>query len=217
MRFVTGETETDIHIRSLTVAGWTGRNRAAVQHHIDELAALGVAPPSSVPLFYRTAASLLTQADEIEVLGLGTSGEAEPFLVHSGGTLWLGLGSDHTDRDLETVSVAASKQACAKPVAATLWRFADVADHIDDVTLHCDIADGDGWTRYQSGSLAAILPLSDLAARAGLGDGGALLCGTLAAIGGVRPAEAYRMRLTDPKLDREIRLDYRVQTLPLVS
>jgi hypothetical protein len=33
------------------VAGYTGRDAAAVQHHIDELAAIGVAPPPSVPMF----------------------------------------------------------------------------------------------------------------------------------------------------------------------
>ena len=37
----------------LIMAGWTGRDRAAVDHHIAELAALGVAGPSCVPTFYR--------------------------------------------------------------------------------------------------------------------------------------------------------------------
>ena len=41
----------------LVVAGWTGRDAAAVEHHIEELAALGVARPSTVPVFYRCAAA----------------------------------------------------------------------------------------------------------------------------------------------------------------
>ena len=99
----------DLTINGVVVAGWTGRNMDAVQHHIDELAALGIAPPSQVPLYYRVAASLLTQEDTIEVLGSGTSGEVEPLLVRSNGKTYFGLASDHTDRDLEVHSVAASK------------------------------------------------------------------------------------------------------------
>ena len=100
------------------VAGWTGRDPAKVRHHIDELAAIGVPPPSSVPVYYRVAASMVTQADRIEALGIESSGEVEPVLFDTGTELLVGLGSDHTDRALETHSVAAAMQICAKPVAA---------------------------------------------------------------------------------------------------
>ncbi|MEO1116170.1 MAG: DUF2848 family protein, partial [Pseudomonadota bacterium] len=105
----------------LIVAGWTGRDRAAVDHHIEELAAIGVPAPSTVPLYYQCAPALLTQETEIQALGDETSGEAEPFLLRQNGKTWIGLGSDHTDRALEVHSVAASKQICAKPVADVLW------------------------------------------------------------------------------------------------
>ena len=217
MRFSVDETGITARINRLVVAGWTGRNPGAVQHHIDELAALGIAPPSQVPLFYRVSRSLLSQSPEIEVLGEATSGEVEPLLVKLDGALFLGLGSDHTDRDLEAVSVAASKQACPKPVSDRLWRFEEVADTLDHLRLECEIEEDGHWTTYQDGSLASIRPLADLAARADLADGQAMLCGTLVAIGGVRPATAYRMRMTDPVLGRRLELSYRVQTLPLVA
>lgn len=217
MEFILDETTIPARINHLIVAGWTGRNTQAVQHHIDELAALGVSPPSQVPLFYRVACSLLSQSDEIEVLGQGTSGEVEPLLVNHDGDLFLGFASDHTDRDLETVSVAASKQACAKPVANRLWRFNQVAAHLDQLILRCEIEQDGEWITYQDGSLSAILPLADLAERAGLADRQAMLCGTLSAIGGVRPASAYRMTLIDPILDRSLDLSYRVRTLPVVA
>ncbi|MCG6884803.1 MAG: DUF2848 domain-containing protein [Silicimonas sp.] len=217
MRFAADENEVEGRIGNLIVAGWTGRDASAVQHHIEELAAIGVAPPSEVPLFYRVSRTLLTQEAEIEVLGAGTSGEVEPLLVRLGGDLWLGLGSDHTDRDLEAISVAASKQACPKPVSGTLWRFDDVAARLDRMQLSCEIEEGGAWVRYQEGTLAAILPLGVLAERAKLGEGEAMLCGTLAAIGGVRPARAYRMSLSDPVYGRVIRLEYRVRTLPVVA
>ena len=70
---------------TLIVAGWTGRDAAGVEHHIRELEALGVAPPSEVPLFYRAAATLLGTHARIDVIGEKTSGEAEPMIVLAGG------------------------------------------------------------------------------------------------------------------------------------
>jgi hypothetical protein len=42
------------------IAGWTGRDPAAVEKHIRELEALGVKRPASTPIFYRFAAARLT-------------------------------------------------------------------------------------------------------------------------------------------------------------
>ena len=107
---------------NLVVAGWTGRDMAAVQHHIDELAAIGVPAPSTVPLFYRLAVTQLTQASVLQVLGPDTSGEVEPVVFALADGLWIGLGSDHTDRKAEAMGVALSKQLCAKVVGTGLWR-----------------------------------------------------------------------------------------------
>lgn len=216
MRFdVEGEGAVGISVAALTVAGWTGRDRAAVEHHIAELAALGVAPPSTVPLFYRVSAALLTQADRIEALGSETSGEAEPLLVRWGGRLWLGLGSDHTDRGLEARSVAHSKQVCAKPVAGALWALDPLRDRLDALRLRSWVDEGGGWRDYQDGTLAAIRPLVDLEAACPLGEGHAMLCGTLPALGGVRPAPAFRMALEDPATGRVIEHAYRIEALPV--
>src|SRR5215471_13112041 len=128
-----GRVETAIH--TLVVAGWTGRDEAALRHHIEELAAIGVPRPSSVPVFYRISVSNLTQADSIEVLGSDTSGEAEPVLVSLPDGLWVGLGSDHTDRKAETSGIALSKQLCAKIVGRMLWRVDEIAEHWDRLML----------------------------------------------------------------------------------
>ncbi|WP_376878233.1 DUF2848 domain-containing protein [Albirhodobacter sp. R86504] len=217
MQFQTPTGPVTLDIRHLVVAGWTGRDAAKVTHHIEELAAIGVAPPSTVPLFYRTSSNLLQQGERVEVVGPGTSGEVEPLVMNAGGQLWLGLGSDHTDRPLEAHSVAASKQACAKPVASQIWPLAEVKDHLDALELHCDIRENGAWVVYQTGTLASIRPLMDLVAGANLPEGGAMLCGTLGAIGGVREAAAYRMRLTDPVLGREITMHYETETLPVIA
>jgi len=206
-----------VQLQALTVAGWTGRNLDAVQHHIDELKALGIAPPSQVPLYYRVSQSLLTHDEHITVLGAASSGEVEPLLINAEGELWLGLASDHTDRDLEAHSVAASKQACAKPCARELWRYGDIKDHLDELILSCDIQEDGQWINYQQGKLDSIRPLAELMAGHALPSGSAMLCGTLGAIGGVRAAQDYRMSLQDPVRDRRIDLNYRVSTLPIVN
>lgn len=215
MRFETENGPVDVEPAALTVAGWTGRNIAAVEHHIEELAALGVPRPSTVPLYYACAPSLLTQAREIAVLGEETSGEAEPFLIRAGGALWLGLGSDHTDRGLEATSVAHAKQICAKPVADALWPFEALEGRLDALELRSWVREGGGWALYQDGTLAAIRPLAELLAAAPLGEGEAMLCGTLPAIGGVRPSPAWRMELRDPASGCALALEYAVRPLPV--
>lgn len=220
MYFTTDDGGRELAIDQLVIAGWTGRDEAGVQHHIDELSAIGVSPPSQVPLFYRVSASLATMANALQVLGDTSSGEAEPLLIQHHGEVWLGLGSDHTDRALEAYSVAASKQACGKPLASTLWRFDEVVDQLDDLILTSSIEESGQWVPYQEGTLASIRPLNTLIEGAGLNDLSscpAMLCGTLPAIGGVRPAGRFRARLEDPIKGRYIELEYAIEILPSIA
>lgn len=222
MRFTVGDTSLELHLRHLVVAGWTGRDPAAIQHHIDELAALGVKPPSQTPLFYRVSAPLLTTAAMIEVVGPASSGEVEPLIVQDGGQRWLGLGSDHTDRDLEAHSVAMSKQVCAKPCAADLWPWEEVVDVLEDIRLESWIEENGEWVLYQQGTIAAMRPLTDLIAGADLdrlaAEGPvAMMCGTFGAKGGVRPAGRFRMAMTNPATGRTISHDYQTVELAEVA
>lgn len=207
------------------IAGWTGRDIASVRSHIDELAAIGVASPSQMPLYYRVSSSLLTTERHIEVVGTRSSGEVEPVLLNIAGQIWLGLGSDHTDRELEAHSVALSKQACPKPIATAFWPLSDVADHLDRLALSAwtrDDAHGP-WLPYQEGTLAGIKPLDALAAAAPLVangwpiSGAVMMCGTVPLRDGhVRPSRFFRMRLSDPVLGREIEHEYETISLPVI-
>lgn len=216
-----------VELRHGIIAGWTARNAKAVEHHIAELKEIGVPPPSTVPLYYRVSASLLSTGQTIETVGNTSSGEAEPVLVDDGERLYVGLGSDHTDRKLETHSVALSKQICAKPVAPTLWAFDEVEGHLDDILIRSFIRDteGEAWTAYQEGRLASIRPLVELiagspAARSEkrLQPGTAMMCGTFAVLsGGVRPARFFRMEMIDERLGRSIEHSYEMKLLPVVA
>ncbi|HEX7217928.1 MAG TPA: DUF2848 family protein, partial [Burkholderiales bacterium] len=46
----------------LVIAGWTGRDEAALRKHLRELEEIGVKPPKTTPIFYRVAATLFTYA-----------------------------------------------------------------------------------------------------------------------------------------------------------
>jgi len=207
--------------KTLIVAGWTGRDETARRHHIEELAAIGVPRPSSVPMFYRISTANLTQATHLEVLGPDTSGEAEPVIVALQDGLWLGIGSDHTDRKAETMGIALSKQLCAKVVGKTLWRLDEVADHWDQLILRAHATINSKRVKYQEGQLSAMRNPSDLMSRVGgetkFTAGTIMFCGTLAAIGGIRPAEQFTATLEDPVLGRSITCSYQIDVLPVVS
>jgi hypothetical protein len=135
--------------------------------------------------------------------------------------LWLGVGSDHTDRKAEAAGIALSKQLCGKPIGATLWRFDEVEGHWDDLVLRA-IATIDGRdVTYQEGKLAALRHPRDLMARRpggpALPPGTLMFCGTLGAIGGIRPAARFAMELHDPILGRSLSHAYEIDELPVIS
>lgn len=205
-----------VPVEALVIAGWTGRDEAGVQAHIRELAALGVKPPPRVPMFYRVSAARLTTAPRIEVAGPHSSGEAEFVLLHHEDRLWVGVGSDHTDRRAEAFDVTVSKQMCEKPVGAEFWMLAEVAAHWDRLVLRA-WADG---ALYQEGAVAemreprALLDAYAREAPGGLANAGMMFGGTLPVRGGVRPATRFAMELADPVLGRALRWEYAVVALP---
>lgn len=209
--------KTSVPLRHAVIAGWTGRDRAAVERHIEELAALGVKRPASVPVFYRTSTARITTAEKIEALGGQSSGEVEFVLLQHDRKLWVGVGSDHTDRQVETYDVGVSKQMCDKPVASSWWPFSEVAGHWDRLILRAYI--GAERTLYQEGSVTSMLQPAELIAR--YAPGGTLendtimFCGTLAALGGIRPSSQFAFELEDPVLCRKIQHQYHTNFLPL--
>ena len=170
----------------LVVAGYTGRDEASVQHHIDELAAIGIPAPDSVPSFYELASELVTQDDRIQVSGSNSSGEVEPVLIRSGGRLFLSVGSDHTDRDIERSSVADSKAACPKPVSKLAVALDGPSPDWDAIAAHSTVDGAD----YQRGQLDALrIPTDVLDLYDARHDGQkrdlVMFCGTLSLIDGV--------------------------------
>ncbi len=220
-----GETALDTPLGAITkfvIAGWTGRNPDAVRRHIEELQAIGVKPPSTVPVFYEVSPSLLTTQTVITAVGPETSGEVEFVLINTANGIVVAVGSDHTDRWLEAVSVHHSKQVCAKPLAARAWPLPLIASHWDQLVLR-SYTSRDGRKRlYQEGAVTGMLSPEVLIARythsgGDFSVGTAMFCGTLALKDGIDYGEAFEIELEDPVRGMKLRHAYRIHAVGVAS
>lgn len=216
-----GATPLTLRIDTAVIAGWTGRDPVARDRHIAELEAIGIARPATVPIYYRVAARRLTTAGRIECSGAESSGEVEFVLIASGGKIYVGVGSDHTDRKVETYNITTSKQMCDKPIAPDLWLLDDMIGHWDEIVLRSFATIGGARVLYQEGTLSGMLPVADLIARGfdggALPEGCALFGGTFAAKGGIRPASRFDFEIEDPVRKRKIAHGYDVTELPVLG
>ena len=95
-------TEKTIVYNQLLAIGYAGRNIAKTMEHIKELEEqLGVPAPKKIPTIFQMSNMLLTQDPDIDFVGNNTCGEVEYIIIAQGDEIYIGLGSDHTDRKLE--------------------------------------------------------------------------------------------------------------------
>ncbi len=222
MEFTVADAARNIGISSLIIAGWTGRDPASVEQHIAELAAIGVKRPRSVPCFYRLGANLLTTETDLEVVGGDSSGEVEFVLISAPDGLYVGVGSDHTDRKVEAYGVTVSKQMCPKPVGRALWRLDDVEDRWDALVLRSHVTRKGKRVLYQEGPVSRMLAPRDLLARLAQsgGDlpvGSAMFCGTLAVHGEIGGGERFEIELHDALKNRSLTHGYWTRCLAIAD
>ena len=203
----------------LVCSGWVGKDPKALQAHIDELAHLGVPGPNRVPIYMNFSNYLLTTDDEVTVISDKSSGEVEYVLLRQGEEIWVTVGSDQTDREVETKSIPASKQMYAKCFAPECWPYPEVRDHWDRLILRCRVNKGDEKRLYQEDSLSSILGPQELLEnmpQEGLTKNGGLVLfsGTIATKGGLVYGDSYDLELEDPVLKRSIKYSYKVKILP---
>ncbi len=217
----TGDTPLQLEVGELVIAGWAGRNKEAMEHHILELEALGVKRPDTTPTFYRVSASRLTTDSAIQCSGDASSGEVETVIFAQGGKLYVGVASDHTDREVETYGITVSKQMCDKPMGASVWPFEEVSGHWDKLIIRSWLTENGKRVLYQEGGVDGLLTPLDVISRytngKGLPDGTAVLGGTTPAIGGIRVGERFECELEDPVLSRKLTLNYEIRQLPIVG
>lgn len=199
-------------------AGYAGSDQEKVQEHIDELAKLGVPVPSTTPTLYPIADYLPTTTDRIQVQHQETSGEIEYVLIRAQGEWFVTVGSDHTDRKLETFNVPMSKQAYPNIIAQDVWRLKDVKDHWEQLELECWVTAEGERQLYQKGSCADLMTLEqwqELFAQMNVEEEGNLFfSATINTVAkSLTFAERYEFEMRDPVLNRVIQHQYEVDLL----
>ncbi|MCC7409143.1 MAG: DUF2848 family protein [Phycisphaeraceae bacterium] len=213
-------------VRRVVNVGFAGRDQDAVLAHIRELAEEGVPAPPMVPMLFPVLRSSLTTGPKIEVAGERNSGEVEFVLLVEGDHLWVGVGSDHTDRALEATDMLASKQVCANVLGGEVWDYRELEDHWDELVLESWVG-GDGASAgqpYQKSAVSALMSPGDLLAFVkskmpdGDVDGLVLFGGTVPVLGGKTVyGGPFRCALRDPRRGRELSCGYEVKLLNYLS
>ncbi|MGW6277637.1 DUF2848 domain-containing protein [Kribbella sp. NPDC055071] len=207
--------ERTVTVRYALNAGYAGRDTAQVQHHVDELAELGVPAPQRVPTLYPLSATLVSRPAVVQVAHAQTSGEAEWALVATTDDYLLTVACDHTDRALEVHGVAWSKQSAPDVLGDVAWRLSEVEDELDRFRLKAWVRHGADEELIQDGTLAQLLPPSYWIKELGdrLAPGTVLLSGTIPMIAGVDQfGDGWRVELADPR-GVVSRIEYRVEQL----
>ena len=189
---------------------------AAVAHQ-NEVADVGVRIAFDIPAprIYPMAVSSITTDAEIGVHHGRTSGEVELVIVVDEGEVFLGLGSDHTDRDLEQLSIIWAKQYAPSVLGREVWRWSDVEPVWDRLVLESSV---DGRP-YQSSPASVFRRPDDLlkvlADRIGDLPGTFLVyCGTYTTIANtIEYGDRWAAQLVDPEAGRRLALEYAVVDL----
>jgi 4-hydroxyphenylacetate 3-monooxygenase len=211
-----GETTIDFPVERVFNIGSATRDPEAAKAHQQEVAEAGIRIAFDVPIprIYPLAPFQLVADDEVYALHDRTSGEAEIVLFVSD-DLYVGVGSDHTDRALERISIPWSKQVCPDVIASSVWRWSDLEDHWDACVLECDIGD----SPYQRVGVDTFWTPPDVVTR--ISDrldlperGYVVFCGSYVSIDGkLRFGPEWTVRLLDPVLGRKIEHSYQIRLL----
>jgi hypothetical protein len=201
-------------------AGYVGKNQEEVRRHIEELAAKGIPGPKSVPVLYPVVCNMLSLAPEIEVYGNETSGEVEYVLcIVTEDEVYVGLGSDHTDRHLEETDIPRAKQICPNLMGRTVWPLDEVAEQWDDLLMSASVVKNAEAILYQEGRLGLLLNPAELMAFVKSKIGGPLqnliiFSGTMGMLTGeFIYSQKFSAKLIDEKLNRRLEISYDIRPL----
>ena len=132
-------------------------------------------------------------------------------MIGNGDALFLGIGSDHTARDVEREDIATSKRLCPKPIGRNVFRIGTLDGAFDAVAL-ASTMDGEP---YQRGTFAQIAPLATLLAefrRRHAGTRFVLSCGTVPLLThGFRFGRTFSARIDGGPFATALTLDYSVE------
>ncbi len=201
-------------------AGYVGRDQEVVRKYVAELEAKGIPGPKSTPALFPVNPRALVMDEDIEVYGNHTAGEVEyVLLIQDAQTIYVGMGSDHTDRLLEETDIPRSKQICPNVMCSTVWLLADVESHWDALTFDSQVVKDGETIANQDGRLATILSPASLMgfARSKMNAdlaGTLIFSGTVGTVSGQYIyGERFIAGLHDPVLKRSLGVNYGVHPL----
>lgn len=209
----------DLAINHVFNAGYAGSDQEKVQEHIDELVKLGVEAPTTTPILFPVSNYIVSTTNDIQVQHGQTSGEIEYVLIWHEGEIYVTVGSDHTDRELETFSVPMSKQAYPNVIAEDVWKYEDIKDHWNKIELTCWGIYGDEKKVYQRGTCADLLSpdkwTENFAKLEVENEGNMFFSATINTEENTLAfADKYEFEMHDPVLNRTIKHEYKVHILP---
>lgn len=211
-----GKTELFFDLEQLLVVGFAGKDIEKTMEHIRELEEEGIKCPKSVPVLYQCSKEILTTSKVIEVIGQKTSGEVEYLILVHDNKYYIGVGSDHTDRELEAVSIHKSKELCLKPYATTFWPYDEIKEHFDSIKLESSqILNGEKIS-YQHGLTSDLLSLETIIEKLKEEvnvNNGLIYTGTVPLENGFQYGESFECQIVDEKLNRSIGLQYNIQVI----
>jgi hypothetical protein len=143
--------------RRLLIAGFTGRDPEAVQRHVKELQREGVPAPLHVPMIFVANPETLQLGGTIWAYDGASSGEVEYVLLIGARQVYVCIGSDHTDRGLETLSMDKSKQLYPRVLSREAWRLDELLGEWDGLGLRSAVGDDQGVEDYQKGTLGQLI------------------------------------------------------------
>jgi len=205
-------------------AGYVGKNQEEVRRHIEELAAKGIPGPKSVPVLYPVVCNMLSLDPTIEVYGNETSGEVEYVLcVVTEDEVYVGLGSDHTDRHLEESDIPRAKQICPNLMGRTVWLLDEVEEQWDDLLMNANVVKNGKDILYQEGRLGLLLNPAELMSFVKSKIPGPLenliiYSGTMGTLTGEFVfGQKFSAGLIDEKLNRRLEISYDIRPLDYLT
>ena len=219
-----GSRELAFRYSRMVNAGYVGKNQEEVRRHIEELAAKGIPGPKSVPVLFPVVCNMLSLDPAIEVYGNETSGEVEYVLcIVTEGEVYVGLGSDHTDRHLEESDIPRSKQICPNVMGRAVWPLAEIEGHWDDLLITASVKKDGKENLYQEGRLGLLLNPAELMSFVKSKIPGPLenliiFSGTMGTLTGEFVfGEKFSAGLMDEKLNRRLEISYDVRPLDYLT
>jgi len=214
----------DFSVNKMVNAGFAGRNQNSVSKHIEELKKEGVPTPEYTPTIYPVSPYMITQDSTIHVLDERTSGEAEFVLMINDNKVYVAVGSDHTDRDLEKTNISKSKQICPNIISKEIWLLEDIQDIWDQLLLRSWVIAGKERKLYQEARLSALLTPESLMnfVKSKLKDnsmhGLSIYSGTVSVLSGkILFGEGFEVELLNPINQMRLTCSYEIHSMDFLE